>query len=303
MASRSSLWMGQACARHFEDPDVAGARDTQYFEMLGSRSIYHQGWKATTNHVYAQDSLAEGSRSLDTDRWSLSHIDRDFSEAHDVADEEPERVRQLSDLWWHEAGRNQVLPLLDSFVRPESESHAHYPAVNPPRDRYICFPGSGPVETPHPFATDFTFTVQLEIGRDTGLSGLVCAHHLRMSGLWSLRPVWACYILQRRPVVSFDLNGALQTVRVNEGLPIGVVELRIDYLTGSRGRSQVSLGIDGTRVGSTSFGPTGNFSTTAFNGMLLIGRGRGRSLCSDYALPFDFTTHIHRAAFERITIK
>ena len=103
-----------------EDPEAAEVHHTQYFEMMGSRSIYHEGWKATTDHISTgvldEEELAIGSRDFDEDRWELFDLTVDFSEAHDRADDEPERVRQLRDLWDAEAERNNVLPISDGLV-------------------------------------------------------------------------------------------------------------------------------------------------------------------------------------------
>ena len=71
-------------------------RTSQYFEMLGSRSMVADGWKATTDHVSQgvsdEEELLEGSRDFRLDRWSLFKLDEDFSEAHDLADRHPEIV-------------------------------------------------------------------------------------------------------------------------------------------------------------------------------------------------------------------
>ena len=81
-----------------EDPDAAELHHTQYFEMMGSRSIYHEGWKATTDHISTgvldEEELAVGSRNFTEDRWELFDLSVDFSEAIDVSDEHPERVRR-----------------------------------------------------------------------------------------------------------------------------------------------------------------------------------------------------------------
>ena len=81
-----------------EDPDAPELHHTQYFEMMGSRSIYHEGWKATTDHISTgvldEEELAIGSRDFAEDRWELFDLSADFSEAIDLADEHPERVAQ-----------------------------------------------------------------------------------------------------------------------------------------------------------------------------------------------------------------
>ncbi|MCL4292348.1 MAG: arylsulfatase, partial [Acidimicrobiia bacterium] len=106
---------GASALHALRDAGAPSPRRTQYFELLGSRALYHDGWKATTDHVGSQlaveRELVPGSHDFATDRWSLFDLEHDFSEAHDLAAEHPERVDELVARWWTEAGRNQVLPL------------------------------------------------------------------------------------------------------------------------------------------------------------------------------------------------
>ncbi|WP_162942155.1 arylsulfatase [Desertimonas flava] len=88
--------------------DTGGRRRTQYFEMGGHRGIYHDGWKATTMHL--------PGAAFEDEEWELYHLAEDFSEHRNLAVEEPARLRQLVDLWWHEAGRYGVTPLDDRFL-------------------------------------------------------------------------------------------------------------------------------------------------------------------------------------------
>jgi arylsulfatase A-like enzyme len=89
-------------------PEAASAptrKQVQYFEMFGHRGIWADGWKAVTYH--------EPDTSWANDDWELYHLDSDFSEVHDLAEKHPEKLREMIDLWWIEAGRNGVLPLDD----------------------------------------------------------------------------------------------------------------------------------------------------------------------------------------------
>jgi arylsulfatase A-like enzyme len=90
------------------EPDAPTTRRRQYFEMFGNRGIWADGWKAVTHHVPGTD--------FDLAPWELYHLDDDFSETHDLAADEPERLRELQELWWHEAGTYGVLPLDDRSV-------------------------------------------------------------------------------------------------------------------------------------------------------------------------------------------
>jgi arylsulfatase len=91
----------------FTDPG-APPRSTQYFEQMGHRGLWQDGWKITTYH--------EQGRPFDDDEWALFNLDEDFSECHDLASSEPERLRAMIDAWWVEAGAHGVLPLDDRTI-------------------------------------------------------------------------------------------------------------------------------------------------------------------------------------------
>lgn len=99
---------GRSIRPTFTDPAAPPPRSVQYFEQMGHRGIWVDGWKATTYHV--------PGAAYDDDEWELFHLDADFSECHDLAAEEPERLRELSDRWWSEAGAMGVLPLDDRTI-------------------------------------------------------------------------------------------------------------------------------------------------------------------------------------------
>src|SRR5262249_44335123 len=108
---------GVSLLETFANATLTSPHELQYFEMLGSRSIYRDGWKATTDRVVRgvaeEERSIEGSRALADDTWQLFDLRHDFAEASDLADEHPDVVRELDNLWWAEAGRNHVLPMGD----------------------------------------------------------------------------------------------------------------------------------------------------------------------------------------------
>lgn len=124
---------GTSLAYTFTDSSKATPKGSQYFEMFGNRGIWVNGWKAVTHH-------AKGTRYTD-DEWELYNLDADFSEAHDLAASHPDKLQELIELWWVEAGRYDVLPLDDRSVElfrappvPGSPSlrsrFAYYPPVS-----------------------------------------------------------------------------------------------------------------------------------------------------------------------------
>jgi len=122
----------------FADADAPTTRRTQFYSMLGSRAVWHDGWKAITTHP-----TLSGWSHFTEDEWELYHTDVDRGELHNLAAEYPEKVRELENLWFAEAGANGAFPLDDRsafeiFVTPR-------PVLSPPRNRYVYYPDTAEV--------------------------------------------------------------------------------------------------------------------------------------------------------------
>jgi len=277
---------GTSILSTFGDDAAPEARRLQYFEMMGSRGIYHEGWKAVTDHVANQfgerDHLL-GSHDFATDRWLLFHLDEDFSEAHDLAEAEPERARLLEELWWAEAGRNQVLPL---FEFPASMAHMHPGELKPPSSA-VYRPGGGPIAVASlpPTMGGFTLTASVVVPED-GASGVLTALGDHHGG-------WGFYVLDGRPVAAFALLGSSARVAAPDPLAPGAHELVLRYETGRSAR--VVLAVDGIDVAEAPLPGMLFFPnlTTAGAGMF-VGRDRGLPLTEDYRPPFPFTGTLER---------
>jgi arylsulfatase len=111
---------GKSIRPTFNEPASPNLRDTQYFELWGSRGIWNNGWKAVGTH-------RPGS-SFDSDRWELYQVETDFSESTNVAAKYPEKLDELKKLWWSEAARNGALPLLEA---PASRRATYDQALEP----------------------------------------------------------------------------------------------------------------------------------------------------------------------------
>jgi arylsulfatase len=105
---------GKTIRATFNNPQAPNPRDTQYFELWGSRGIWNDGWEAVSLHKPGAD--------FDTDRWELYHVGTDYSEAANVASQYPEKLAELKKLWWSEAARNGALPLLEA---PGGRQHTY----------------------------------------------------------------------------------------------------------------------------------------------------------------------------------
>ncbi|MGI8663432.1 MAG: arylsulfatase [Acidimicrobiales bacterium] len=283
---------GASLVATFADPTVAG-RSTQYFEMLGSRSIFHEGWKATTDHVGKQMAvereLLEGSTEFDDDRWLLFRLDDDFSESTDVAAEHPEVLRRLQELWWSEAGRNQVLPLDDTFI---GRAVAMEPSPNVPRHRTTFRPGGGGIaeDLLPPMGAGFHLTASVAVPAE-GAGGVLCA-----LGDWSNG--WAWYVLDGCMRATFNIFSAEHTTASTAGpITAGEHELRLSYQRRDVG-GRVTLAVDDDVVGEGDVAHNLPFRWQIGGGGLLIGRDSGFPVSESYATPFPFTGTIHEVTVE-----
>ena len=120
---------GESMLPSIRDAEGAAGRRTQYYAMLGTRAIYHDGWKAVARH-----GALSGRGQLDQDTWELYHVAVDRSECHDVSAEHPDKVEELVALWFAEAERNDVLPIDDRTAREQLTLWRPGPEQ---RDRYI----------------------------------------------------------------------------------------------------------------------------------------------------------------------
>ncbi len=123
-----------------ENANARSARTTQYFEMLGNRAIFHEGWIASCRHGRLPWETA-GTADFAEDRWELYNIEEDFSQSEDLAGRFPQKLRELQDLFLVEAGRHDVLPLDDRFAaRLDSTLR---PSFFSGRREITLFPGMG----------------------------------------------------------------------------------------------------------------------------------------------------------------
>ncbi|HUB21402.1 MAG TPA: arylsulfatase [Streptosporangiaceae bacterium] len=205
-----SRFDGVSMRYSFEDPSAPSARKTQFYSMLGSRAIWHDGWKAVTTHP-----TIAGWSHFNDDTWELYHIDVDRAELHDLAAEHPDKVRELVNLWFAEAGANGAFPLddraaLEILLTPR-------PQLSPPRSRYVYYPGVADV--PESQAVNvrnrsYVIGTQVDIP-GPGAQGVLFAHGSRFGG-------HALYLKDSRLHYVYSFVGMFeQKVVADEDVPTG----------------------------------------------------------------------------------
>ena len=160
----------------FDDAGAPTRKETQYYEMLSTRGIWHKGWKASTEHG---PMINVGK--FEQDRWQLFHTDVDRAEAHDLAAEHPEKVKELAALWLQEAQKNHVLPLNDYGVVGIHE--LEYKVAAPAGGRYSYYPGT--TEIPEASAArtlGVSFKILAEVEFVRGSKGVIVSQGSRFGG-------------------------------------------------------------------------------------------------------------------------
>jgi arylsulfatase len=194
----------------FDHATMPSARPTQFYSMLGSRGIWHDGWKAVTTHP-----TISGWGQFGKDTWELYHTDEDRSELHDLAAQEPERLRELINLWYAEAGTNGAFPLDDRSAVEIITTQR--PLLSPSRNRYVDYPGAA--EVPESQAVNvrnrsYIVAALVDIP-EPGANGLLFAHGSRFGG-------HALYVKDNRLHYVYNFVGSFeQRVVATSDVPTG----------------------------------------------------------------------------------
>jgi arylsulfatase len=279
---------GVGFAATFDDPGAPSPRVVQYFELLGSRSIISGRWKATTDHVPSgvadEERLLVGSRSFADDHWALFDLDADFAEAHDLAAEHPDVVQELQELWLFEAGRNQVLPIVDSFL---GRLVAGYPQPDGPSSRTTYRPGGSPVPDDSVARLFGRFVITAEVDCAAAPAGVLCA-----MGDWTSG--FAFCVLDGK--LAFLLNRAGDVARAVSGVvvPPGRHALSCRYTPAGEAGPTVELLHDGDVVAHVDLGVPMPFVWQHGGTALCLGHDRGFPVTDDYETPFAWNGTLHQ---------
>jgi arylsulfatase len=273
-----------------QDAAAPEQHETQYFEMLSSRAIYHKGWKAVTFHALGAmyDDGLDPNAPFDDDVWELYHVAEDVSETEDLAAKEPDRLDAMVDLWWEEARRNEVLPLdnrpLNAILNPR-------PRRRGARERYVYRAHGAPVpeaNAVHLPNRAHTITAEVDIPPGRTANGILLTMGSALGG-------FAFYLLDGRVRYVHNLYGKERhVVGSDEVLAPGAHQLAYEYTktTGLSGHGE--LRVDGRVVGGAdipTFTPM-QFSNTG--GGMTCGYELGPSVGDDYVAPFRCNVPIHR---------
>jgi arylsulfatase A-like enzyme len=236
---------GVSMAYSFADAGAAERHETQYFEILCNRGLYHQGWTAVTKHRTpwaTQGALP----ALDDDTWEL-YGPGDWSQARDLAAEQPDRLRGLQRLFLLEAAKHNVLPLDDRGVERFNAALAGRPQLIRGSSQ-VLFGGMGRLSENSVVAVknkSHAVTAQVDVPA-AGARGVIVAQGGAFGG-------WALYAKEGRPAYCYNLFG-LQRFKVYgaAALPAGEHQVRMEFAYDGGGLAKggtVTLYVDGEKAG------------------------------------------------------
>jgi arylsulfatase len=289
---------GLSFAHTFEDADAPSKRSTQYFEMMGHRSLYHDGWRAVcpwpgpsfteAGAFFGQPMPAEKLTELDAKHWELYHVDKDFAENHDIAAENRDKLIEMIAQWYVEAGKYNVMPVDGRGVQRLAEER---PQIAVDRQNYVYYPGTQTIPSnsaadirnrPHSFTADVDFK--------KGDEGVLISHGGNDGG-------YTLYIKGDKLHYEYNYVGRhYYHVESDKEVPEGRHKLRFEFeVTGppdiAVGKGAPGLGqlyFDGKLVGSGEI-PVTIPLALGLTGGIVIGGDPGAPVSRDYEPPFRYT--------------
>jgi arylsulfatase len=299
---------GVSFAQTFEDPGAESRHHTQYFEMMGHRSIYQDGWRAVC--PWPGQSFAEAGKpfgtpipydrltELDAEGWELYHVDEDFAENHDVAADHHDKLIEMIGQWYVEAGKYNVLPVDGRGVQRFADER---PVIAKDRTHYTYYPDTQAVAADagaKVLNRSHSFTAFADIPEGGAEGVLLC--HGGVDGGYSFymkggKLKWCHNYVDRDRYY----------VESEDVVPPGEHELRFEFEAtsapdlasgkGSAGKAQ--LYVDGELVGASEVPVTCPNSLGLTSG-IIAGSAPKAPVTPDYAPPAEFTGELYKVVVD-----
>lgn len=287
---------GTSLVYTFDDAKVPTEHSTQYFELVGNRAIYKDGWVACTTPLRLPWITIGDEPNPDDYKWELYNVDKDFSQSNNLASQHPEKLKELQEVFDAEAKKYNVYPLDSSFASRADPSIR--PSLTKGRSEFVYFPGM--IRIPEGSAPDFknkSWNVAAEITvPEKGASGVLATIGGRFGG-------WALMLQDGKPEFVYALSNQPQhkfSIASHQALPPGdhVLRFKFDYQGGGIGK-----GATGTLLVNEKEVAKGEIPNTVGVRFSLdetydIGEDTGTPVVEDYAdkMPYEFSGTLKRFA-------
>ncbi len=281
---------GVSMAYTFDDAKAPSRRRTQYFEMGANRAIYDDGWVACTTPPVTPWTSVWKPIDIDDYQWELYHVAEDFSQANNLADKEPAKLRALQDLFWIEAAKYNVLPIdnrrverMDVSLRP-----------SPMAGRSVFTYYDGQTRIPEGSAPDLknkSFKIAADVEIPEGAAnGILTTQGGRFGG-------WSLCLLDGKPAFQYNAAGVFEySIVAKDKLAPGRHALMVsfDYDGGGVGKGgKVTISVGDKPIAEGRIERTIPFRIS-IDETLDIGEDTGTPVSKDYQVPFRFTGKLNR---------
>jgi arylsulfatase A-like enzyme len=236
---------GVSMAYAFEEASAAERRTTQYFEMFVNRGIYHDGWTAVTRHSTPW-VMGTALPPIADDVWELYDTNTDWTQARDLAAEQPEKLAELQELFLEEARKYNVLPLDDRRVERLNAETAGRPNLIKGNSQ-LLFSGMGRLTESSLLNIknkSHAVTAEIVVPED-GANGVIVAQGGAFGG-------WSLYLHEGQPKYCYSFFGAMRfTVDADAPVPAGEHQVRMEFAYDGGGLAKggtVTLYVDGQSV-------------------------------------------------------
>ncbi len=268
-----------------DDSGADTGKKTQFYTMLGTRGIWHEGWFANAVHAAAPS----GWSKFDADRWELFHIEADRSQCRDLATEHPDKLEELKQLWFSEAQKYNGLPLSDLNMLEMLARTRPGPAQD--RSTYVYYPNTAPLAS--------GASVEL-VGRSFSVLAEVTVERADAGGVLFKQGTghggYVLFLSDGRLNFVYNFFGEQEQVLTSpDPVPVGDHILGVGYArTGTVEGSHTPLGdatlfIDGAAVATLPGVKAHPFILGLAGGGISVGRNPGQAVSQLYRPPFDFT--------------
>jgi arylsulfatase len=232
----------------FEDQAADDRHDLQYFEMFGNRGLYYKGWSAVTKHRTPWVMVGGVIPAFDDDVWELYDGSTDYSQANDLAGDNPEMLARLQRLWLIEATKYNVLPIDDRGIERATPEIAGRPTLIRGNSQ-LLYAGMGRLSENSVVSIknkSFSVTAEVEVP-DGGARGVIIAQGGRFGG-------WSLFVKEGRAVFVYNVLGIREfATKADEAIPAGKHQVRMEFAYDGGGLGKgggVTLFYDGSSVGT-----------------------------------------------------
>jgi arylsulfatase A-like enzyme len=288
---------GISFAYTFDDAKAKERHTTQYFELGANRGLYHDGWMASALSFPPWQPVRTGF-DPDKQKWELYNVTDDFSQANDLAVANPQKLRELQDLWWAEAARHDVLPLDWRASERLNAELMGRPSLAGDRKTFTYYAGQVglPGEAaPRILNKSWTLTADIEVPEGV-VEGMIVTHG-------GLEGGYGLYVRNGKPTFVYNyLSVERYNIASTVPLPKGKAQLKVDIAySGKPGEfgkgATVTMTVNGTRVAQGELPKTIPVQISIGEG-LDIGEDIGSPVDFTYKPPFPFTGKIEKVTVD-----